>query len=153
MRLYISPVNGDELISDAYPATPCPEQGALRFTGSYIEVEGGDDENKVMEKKIDIVHYFNLNKLELKKAAFNGWAKKFMPMRRAKLQETNPNLVNKFMDEAKKFVKYILDTFDNTEFYFGQSCDPDDMFVICQFNEEGTPYFYLLESAVDNMKC
>ena len=153
MRLYLAPYTQDELISDAYPVIECPEQGGLRFEGRYIEVEGGDDETKVMLNVIDIVHNFNLNKLAVSQAEFNAWAKGFMP-RRAKDLAGEPKKADKFKADARKYVTFIGQNFKDFEFYTGQSCDPEDMFIACKHNEDGTvPYFYLLEAAVDNMKC
>ena len=154
MRIYTAPFTEDELVSDAYPLTQDPEHGAIRFEGRYMEVEDGDDESTQKVTVIDIVYNTNLQKNEIKKAAFGAWAKSFMPRRRAQLQEQDPDKVPVFMDEAKKFVGWVLATFDEWDFYMGQSCDPDDMMIFCKHNEAGDiPYFYLIPSAVNSEKC
>jgi hypothetical protein len=152
MRLYESPINQDEMISDAYPAKPKPEAGALVFEGRYIEKQVDEENPELKVSAVDIVENFNLQQYELKKTAFVGWAKQFMPKRKAQLEKTNPTKVQEFMDNAKKFVTYITGHFADFEFFMGQSGDPDD-YLMASTTENEKPVFYFLELACDSSKC
>jgi hypothetical protein len=152
MRLYESPLQQDEMINDSYPAQPKPEAGALAFEGRYIEKIVDEENPDAKIQVIDIVENFNLQQYDLKKTAFVGWAKAFMPKRKALLEKSNPGKVQEFMDNAKKFVTYITGHFADFEFYMGQSGDPDD-YIMCSTVENGKPLFYFLELACDSSKC
>ena len=152
MRLYESPVNHDEMISDAYPSKKNEEAGALVFEARYIDKLADEENPESKYQVIDIVENFNLQPLDLKKAGFMAWAKQFMPMRKKQLEESDPSKVEQFMAEAKKFVTYIATHFADFEFYMGQSGDPDD-YLMFGTQEGDKPVFYFLDLACDNFKC
>jgi len=152
MKLWESPTNQDEMITDAYPYTVKEEAGALVFKGRYIE-KSVDEESDAKITVVDIVENFNLQPYGgFKKAAFAGWAKAFMPKRRTQLQSSNPTKVDEFMANAKKYVSYIATHFDDFEFYMGASGDPDD-YLMAMATENDEPVFYFLELACDASKC
>mgnify|MGYP003088573775 FL=1 len=152
MRLYESPINHDEMINDAYPAKKNEEAGALVFEARYIEKLADEEDPNSKYQVVDIVENFNLQPYDMKRAAFMGWAKAFMPMRKKQLEESNPGAVDEFMANAKKFVAFIAKNFAQFEIYMGQSGDPDDMLMFAR-EEDGKTYFYFLELACDNFKC
>ena len=152
MRLYESPVNHDEIINDAYPYVRKDEAGALVFEGSMIDKLADEDDPNSKYQVVDIVERFNLQPLDLKKAAFMAWAKQFMPMRKKQLEESMPDKVEQFMAEAKKYVAYIVGHFADFEFYMGQSGDPDD-YLLAGTDEGDKKVFYFLELACDSSKC
>jgi hypothetical protein len=152
MRLYETPVNEDEVINDAYPSKPNADAGALVFEARYIEKRMDDDDPSSVQTVCDIVENFNLQSYDLKKSAFVGWAKKFMPMRKKQLEASNPTKVEQFMADVKKYVTYVTGHFDDFEFYLGRSGDPDD-YVVAATQENEKTVFYLLELACNNVKC
>jgi hypothetical protein len=152
MRVYESAINEDEVIDDAYPSTPNAEVGTLMFEGRYVEKRMDDDDPSSVQTVCDIVDNFNLQSYDLKRSAFVGWAKKFMPMRKKQLETSNPTKVDQFMADAKKYVAYVTAHFDQFEFYLLRSCDPDDyLFAATQDGEKTV--FHLLELACNNVKC
>ena len=152
MRLYESPVNHDEMINDAYPSKPNEEAGCLVFEARYIDKLADEEDPNSVYQVVDIVENFNLQPYDMKKAAFMGWAKKFMQMRKKQLEESNPGAVETFMANAKKFVQFIAKHFADFEVYMGQSGDPDDYLMFGR-EEDGKMVFYFLELACDNYKC
>jgi len=153
MRLYESPLNHDEMINDAYPSTRNEEAGAMVFEARYIEQKTDEyDANSGSYQVVDIVEHFNLQPYGLTRAAFAGWAKQFMPMRKRQLEATSPHLVERFMADAKKFVTYIAAHFTEFEFFTGANGDPDD-YLMCSTQEGDKTVFYFLELACDNSKC
>jgi hypothetical protein len=152
MRLYESPINEDEIINDAYPSKVNAEAGVLTFEARYIEKRMDEDDPSSVTTVCEIVENFNLQPYDLKKAAFVGWAKKFMPMRKKQLEASNPTKVEQFMADAKKYVTYVTGHFDQFEFYLGRSGDPDD-YVFAATEEGEVKVFYLLELACNNVKC
>ncbi|KAH0792518.1 translationally controlled tumor-associated [Histomonas meleagridis] len=152
MRLYESPVNHDEMINDAYPSKPNEEAGCLVFESRYIDKLADEEDPNSKYQVIDIVENFNLQPYDMKKAAFMGWAKQFMPMRKKQLEQSNPGAVDTFMANAKKFVSFIAKHFADFEVYMGQSGDPDDYLMFAR-EEDGKMVFYFLELACDNFKC
>lgn len=150
----MAPITGDELVSDAFPMTVDEEHGALKFEGAFREFEVDEGGETVKKSLIDVVHRFQLNKNEIKKAELGSWAKTFMPKRKKQLEENKPAAVQSFMDNAKKFMGWVLSDFDNFDFYIGQSGDPDDMMLFCRYSDDGvTPYFYIIPDSCDDMKC
>ena len=86
MRYYASPINEDELVSDAFPMKRLEDIGALEFEGMYKEVEVDDGDSVSKQTVMDIPHYNDLQKLELSKAQFGAWVKKFIPVRKNQLE-------------------------------------------------------------------
>ena len=152
MRLYESPVNHDEMINDAYPFTPKPEAGCVCVEARYIDKLADEEDPNSVYQVCDIVENFNLQAYDMKKAAFMGWAKSFMPMRKKQLEESNPTKVDEFMANAKKYVAYIATHFADFEVYMGQSGDPED-YLMFATQEGDKTVFYFLELACDNFKC
>lgn len=150
MRYYASPINEDELVSDAYPLKKREDIGALEFEGAYREFEIEDGETTTKQTLIDVVHQNDLQKLDLKKAQFGAWMKKFIPMRKGQLEG---DAQKEFLVNAKKFVTYVDQHFSEFDFYMGPSADPDDMMLFCKHDESGaTPYFYLIIGSCPDYK-
>jgi hypothetical protein len=153
MKLWESPVNQDEMINDAYPSVAKPEAGCLVFEGRYVDKSVDEDNPSAKVSVVDVVENFNLVPYpDLKKTAFVGWAKQFMPKRRAQLASSNPGRIDQFMADAKKFASYLTAHFAEFEFYMGQSGDPDD-YLMAMTTENDKPVFYFLELACDASKC
>ena len=150
----MAPITGDELVSDAFPMTVDEEHGALKFEGAFREFEVEEGEQMVKKNLIDVVHRFQLCKNEIKTTNLASWAKTFMPKRKKQLEESKPAAVQAFIENAKKFMGWVMSDFANFDFYTGQSCDPDDMMLFCRYSEDGTtPYFYIIPDSCDDMKC
>ena len=152
MRLYECPFTNDELISDAYPHTFREDIGCLEFESRMIEKLLDEDDPNSKYEVLDIVANFDLQEYDMKKAAFMGWVKSYMPKRKAQLEQNNPSIVAAFMQDAKNFANYIAKNWDNIQVYMGKSGDPDGMLLFAETRDTKT-YFLLLEKAADNFKC
>lgn len=58
-----------------------------------------------------------------------------------KLQETNPDEVATFEKGAMVYVKKVVGSFKDWEFFTGESMDPDGMLVLLNYREDGTTPF------------
>ena len=152
MRLYECPFTNDELISDAYPHKLREDIGCLEFESRMIDKLADEDDPNSKYQVVDIVENFDLQPYEMKKAAFMGWVKSFMPKRKAQLEQNSPEKVADFMKEAKAFASYIASNFAKITVYMGKSGDPDGMLLFSE-ERDGKEYFLLLEKGADNFKC
>ena len=154
MRIYLAPFTNDELISDKYPMFDDVEHGALRFEGRYMDVESEDEENPGVTRVIDVVHFGGLFRIDLTKNLFNHWAKSFIPTRLKQLSEGPAERADKFKRDGQIFIKWVVDNFDEFDFFTGSSNDPNDFFLFCKHDESGSiPFFYLIADAVESEKC
>lgn len=58
-----------------------------------------------------------------------------------KLEETDPEAVSVFEKGAQAYVKKIVGSFKDWEFFTGESMDPDGMLVLLNYREDGTTPF------------
>ncbi|OHT06730.1 Translationally-controlled tumor protein like protein [Tritrichomonas foetus] len=152
MRLYECPFTNDELISDAYPHKLREDIGCLEFESRYVEKLADEEDPNSKYQVLDIVENFGLQEFEMKKAAFMGWVKSYMPKRKGQLEQNNPSIVADFMKDAKAFATYIATNWSNISVYMGKSGDPDSMLLFAE-ERDGKTYFLLLEKGADNFKC
>ncbi|EAY00606.1 hypothetical protein TVAG_180840 [Trichomonas vaginalis G3] len=150
MRYYASPIEEDELVSDAYKLVRKEDIGALEFEGDYIEVDVEEGETTRKDTVMNIPYNNNLQKLELTKAQFGAWCKKFIPARKAQL---SGDAQTEFMQNAKKFVMWVDANFKEFDFFVGPTNNVDDMMLFCKHDESGAkPYFYLIIGSCPDYK-
>lgn len=57
------------------------------------------------------------------------------------LEEKHPEQVTEFEKGAQAYIKKVIGSFKDWEFYTGESMDPDGMVVLANWREDGTtPY-------------
>ena len=89
----------------------------------------------------NVVHSFRLQQTAFDKKSFLTYIKGYMKAVKAKLQETNPEEVPKFEKGAQTYVKKVIGSFKDWEFFTGESMDPDAMVVMLNYREDGTTPF------------
>ena len=90
------------------------------------------------EQVINIVHSFRLQSTQFDKKSYLTYLKGYMKAVKAKLPEDQ---VPAFEKGAAAFAKKIVGSFNDWEFFTGESMDPDGMVALLNYREDGvTPY-------------
>ncbi|KAH3765825.1 translationally controlled tumor protein [Pelomyxa schiedti] len=167
MRVFKDVISGDEIASDSFPLseqTCCyilKGRMVVKESGDYgISSNAGDEEGDVAdsldsasEKVIDIVDAHRLVKAPFDKKSYMAYIKGYMGKIREHVHTNNPAREKPFMTEAAEFVKKILANFDDYTFYSGESCNPDAMYPILFWGDDGvTPMFYIFKDGIKEEK-
>ncbi|CAM9021757.1 unnamed protein product [Wickerhamomyces anomalus] len=144
----------DELLSDAYDikvvddviieadCTMVTVGGDNVDIGANPSAEGGDDElDSAAETVNNVVYSFRLQQTQFDKKSFLTYIKGYMKKVKSHLQEKNPDQVEIFEKGAQKYVKKVIGSFNDWDFYTGESMDPDGMLVLLNYREDGTTPF------------
>lgn len=157
MIIYTDILTGDELLSDAYDLKEVDgviyeaDCDMIKVGGDNIDIganpsaeDGDEDLEDGTEMVNNIVHTFRLQQSAFDKKSFLTYIKGYMKQIKAKLQESNPDEVAVFEKGAQAYVKKIIGSFNDWEFFTGESMDPDGMLVLLNYREDGTtPYVAL----------
>lgn len=157
MIIYTDILSGDELLSDAYDLKEVDgviyeaDCDMIKVGGDNIDIganpsaeDGDEDLEDGTEMVNNIVHTFRLQQTAFDKKSFLTYIKGYMKQIKAKLQESNPDEVAVFEKGAQAYVKKIIGSFNDWEFFTGESMDPDGMLVLLNYREDGTtPYVAL----------
>lgn len=159
--------SGDELLSDAYDVklvdnvvyeADCQlvqvRPGADVDIGANPSAEAGDDDvEDGVETVNNVVYSFRLQQTAFDKKSFLTYIKGYMKAVKAKLAESNPDQVETFEKGAAAYVKKVIGSFKDWEFYTGESMDPDAMIVLMNYREDGeTPYVAIWKHGVNEEK-
>lgn len=110
--------------------------------GANPSAEGGDEDlDSTQETVNNVVYSFRLQQTAFDKKSFLTYIKGYMKTIKAKLQETAPEEVEVFEKGAMVYVKKVVASFKDWEFYTGESMDPDAMLVLLNYREDGTTPF------------
>lgn len=157
MIIYTDILSGDELLSDAYDLKEVDgviyeaDCDMIKVGGDNIDIganpsaeDGDEDLEDGTEMVNNIVHTFRLQQSAFDKKSFLTYIKGYMKQIKAKLQESNPDEVAVFEKGAQAYVKKVIGSFKDWEFFTGESMDPDGMLVLLNYREDGTtPYVAL----------
>lgn len=157
MIIYTDIISGDELLSDAYDLKEVDgviyeaDCDMIKVGGDNIDIganpsaeDGDEDLEDSTEMVNNIVHTFRLQQTAFDKKSFLTYIKGYMKQIKAKLQESNPDEVAVFEKGAQAYVKKVIGSFKDWEFFTGESMDPDGMLVLLNYREDGTtPYVAL----------
>lgn len=154
MIIYKDIISGDELLSDAYNIKEVDDViyeadcAMVKVGGDSVDIganpsaEGGDEElDDGAEIVNNVVYSFRLQPTGFDKKSFLTYIKGYMKAIKAKLQESNPDAVPTFEKGAQAYVKKIIGSFKDWEFFTGESMDPDGMVVMLNYREDGTTPF------------
>ena len=73
---------------------------------------------------------------------------------KAKLEEDSPDQVESFTKGAQAFVKEVIGSFSEWQFYYGEGMSAEGMIVLSKYSDDGqTPYFYLYKHGVEEEKA
>lgn len=170
MLVYKCLFSGDEVCSDSYKQLPPFDDESLSDVGFEVlskkivkgnedfgiadnseEGEGGADPSA--ETVIDIVDTFRLVETGFGKKDFGVYIKTYMQRVKTHLEEKNPSRVEKFMSGAQTVVKKILASFDDFQFFLGESMDAEAACVFAYYKDgEETPRFVYLKDCLKEEK-
>ncbi|KAH3680691.1 hypothetical protein WICPIJ_008155 [Wickerhamomyces pijperi] len=154
MKIYTDKISGDELLSDAYDlklvdnvifeadcAMVTVGNGDIDIGGNPSAEDGEEALDDGAETVNNVVYSFRLQQTMFDKKSFLTYIKGYMKRIKALLQESNPEEVEIFEKGAATYVKKVIGSFNDWEFYTGESMDPDAMLVLLNYREDGTtPY-------------
>ncbi|GMG40445.1 unnamed protein product [Ambrosiozyma monospora] len=168
MLIFKDIISNDELLSDAYDVkevdgaiyeADCTmikvKAGADVDIGANPSAEGGDDDDAEdgVETVNNVVYSFRLQQTSFDKKSFLVYIKGYMKKVKAYLAEHNPDQVEAFEKGATKYVKKVVGSFKDWEFFTGESMDPDAMIVLLNYREDGTtPYVAIWKHGVTEEK-
>ncbi|CCE90806.1 Tma19p TDEL_0B06770 [Torulaspora delbrueckii] len=166
MKIYKDIFSNDELLSDAYDLKEVDgviyeaDCAMVKVGGDNIDIganpsaeDGGDDVEDGSEVVNNVVHSFRLQQTAFDKKSFLGYIKGYMKAVKAKLQESNPDAIPTFEKGAQAYVKKVIGSFKDWEFFTGESMDPDAMVIMLNYREDGvTPFVAIWKHGVDEEK-
>lgn len=163
MKIFSDIFSGDELLSDAYDVkevdgvifeADCQNiqvrSGADVDIGANPSAEGMEEEAEDgVETVNNVVYSFRLQQTAFDKKSFLTYIKGYMKAVKAKLAETDPEQVEVFEKGATTYVKKVVGSFKDWEFFTGESMDPDAMIVLMNYREDGeTPFVAIWKHGV-----
>ncbi|GAA5846597.1 hypothetical protein JCM9279_006756 [Rhodotorula babjevae] len=166
MLIYSDALTGDELISDAYDLTETDDvvyeadatmitikEGAVDI-GANASAEEAEETLEEGEQRVNnIVHSFRLTETQFDKKSYMTYLKGYMKAVKAHLAETNPDRVAAFEKGAATYAKKVLGSFNDWQFFTGESMNPDGMVVLMNYREDGvTPYMVFWKDGVKEVK-
>ncbi|CCC71605.1 hypothetical protein NCAS_0H02950 [Naumovozyma castellii] len=166
MIIYKDIFSGDEILSDAYDCKEVDgviyeaDCAMIKVGGGDIDIganpsaeDGGDEVDDGSEVVNNVVYTFRLQPTGFDKKSFLTYIKGYMKAVKAKLQETNPDAVATFEKGAQTYVKKVIGSFKDWEFFTGESMDPDAMIIMLNYREDGTtPYVAIWKHGINEEK-
>ncbi|GBL51620.1 hypothetical protein ACI3LY_003608 [Candidozyma auris] len=155
MKIYTDVISNDELLSDAYDIkevdgvvyeadcamVQVKNGGDIDIGANPSAEDAADDVEDGVETVNNIVHSFRLQQTQFDKKSFLTYIKGYMKQIKAYLSEHNPDEVETFEKGAQAYVKKVIGSFKDWEFFTGESMDPDAMIVLLNYREDGTTPF------------
>ncbi|KAK6197940.1 translationally controlled tumor protein [Scheffersomyces amazonensis] len=166
MLIFQDVISGDELLSDAYDIKEVDgviyEADCQMITvangdvdiGANPSAEDGDEDLEDGAETVNnVVYSFRLQQTSFDKKSFLTYIKGYMKRIKAHLAEKNPEAVEVFEKGATAYVKKVIGSFNDWDFYTGESMDPDAMVVLLNYRENGTtPYVAVWKHGIDENK-
>ncbi|CAG8448941.1 10012_t:CDS:2 [Ambispora leptoticha] len=159
MIIYKDVINGEEIVSDAYNLKEV-DDFAYEADGRLITVKAGADvdiganpsaeeQEEALEEGstqvIDIVHAFRLQSATFDKKSYMSHIKVYMKKIKEHLTKANPDRVPIFEKQAATFVKKVIGSIGDYDFYVPSGFynhDTEGMVILVNYREDGiTPYF------------
>lgn len=165
-QLFTDIISNDEMCSDGYEMK-LVDDVVYEVDAAKIVVSDGDVDiganpsaeeaaealENGAEQVINIVHSFRLQSTQFDKKSYLGYLKGYMKAVKAKLAESNPDRVPEFEKGAAAFAKKIVGSFNDWEFYTGESMDPEGMVALLNYREDGvTPYLVFWKDGLRETK-
>lgn len=166
MIIYKDIFSDDELLSDAYDAK-LVDGVVYEADCAMVTVSGGDvdiganpsaedaaeDLEDGAETVNNVVYSFRLQQTAFDKKSFVTFIKGYMKNVKKHLEEKDPEAVATFEKGAAGYVKKVIGSFNDWDFYTGESMDPEGMIVMLNYREDGTtPYVAIWKHGVNELK-
>ncbi|KAL6929049.1 hypothetical protein ACO0SA_002385 [Hanseniaspora valbyensis] len=166
MIIYKDIISDDELLSDAYDVNlvdgviyeaDCDlikvGNGDVDIGANPSAEDAEDDLEEGQEIVNNVVYSFRLQQTAFDKKSFLTYIKGYMKSIKKQLEETDPEAVSVFEKGAQAYVKKIVGSFKDWEFFTGESMNPDGMVVLLNYREDGTtPYVAIWKHGVSAEK-
>lgn len=148
MLIYSDVFNNDKILADSFPAEELYGGTILAVTGSYVIA---DEETQRME--VNIQRDFSLCQTDHTLRSFHLYIKGYSKRLLEYLQVNDPNRAYGFTVGFKKSIQHILETFDEYEFFYGESKDPTAMIILRKFDADDSgnktiPRFYYFQDGL-----
>ncbi|CDK27405.1 unnamed protein product [Kuraishia capsulata CBS 1993] len=154
MLIFKDVISGDELLSDAYEPklvdnavfeADCQMitvgSGDVDIGANPSAEDGGEDLEDGAQTVNNVVYSFRLQQTSFDKKSFLVYIKGYMKRVKAYLAENDPDQVEAFEKGATAYVKKVVGSFKDWDFYTGESMDPDAMVILLNYREDGTTPF------------
>lgn len=162
MIIFKDIISGDELLSDAYDQQLVDDViyeadcDLVKIGGDNVNIganpsaeDGDDDLEEGQEIVNNVVYSFRLQQTAFDKKSFLTYIKGYMKAIKKQLQETDPEAIPVFEKGASTYVKKVVSSFNDWEFFTGESMNPDGMLVLLNYRENGTtPYVAIWKHGV-----
>ena len=167
MIVYKDIFTGDEVLSDSFPVKKIEGVEGLLEAESAMVAVGGDvdigcgnafggggeeeevDSDVVKENNISGSSGFGYMEMPFgSKNEFKQWFKEYVRKLRQELKGSGTPVeeIKKFMDEAPVFFKWLLEKFDDLQFFVSKSMNPDGGIIFSYYKDGAmTPTFIYIE--------
>ncbi|XP_061579793.1 translationally-controlled tumor protein homolog [Cololabis saira] len=170
MIIYKCIISGDEMFSDIYKVKESENGIFYIVEGKTISrTEGFDDalisanasaeeacegNDSATVSGVDIVLNHKLQETGFDKKGYMSYIKDYLKVVKAKLQETNPERVDKFMADVTTEVKKVVGNIKNYQFFTGEAMNPEGMVGLLDYREDGvTPFMLFFKDGLELEKC
>lgn len=166
MIIFTDVISGDELLSDAYDVKLVDgvvyeaECAMIKVGDDNVDI-GGNPSAEDAEEELDstvttvnnIIYSFKLQLTLFDKKSFLTFIKGYMKRIKGHLADNDPDAVDAFEKGAQTYIKKVIGSFGDWDFYTGESMDPDAMIVLLNYREDGTtPYVAIWKHGVKETK-
>lgn len=167
MLIFTDIISNDELLSDAFDIKEV-DNCVYEVDAEMINVKAGADVDiganpsaEEAEEALEdgatqvnnVVYNSRLQETSFDKKSFMIYIKGYMKKVKTYLEEHNPEEVSNFEKGATAYVKKVLGSFKDWEFFTGESMDPDGMVVLLNWREDGTtPYLVFWKHGLKSQK-
>jgi len=169
MLLYKDVFSGDEMLTDAYKLIePTDNDAVYEIDCTMIQIKQGADvdiganpsaeeADESVEDGVEtvnnIVYSMRLAPTTFDKKSYLTYVKGYMKKLKAKLQEIHPERVEAFEKGAQAYVKKVIGSFKDWEFFTGETMDTDGMVALLNYRDDGvTPYIVFFKDGLEEVK-
>lgn len=167
MLLYQDVISNDEMITDAFTIVEVDDiayevdckmitikEGADVDIGANASAEEATEElEDGMIQVNNIAYSMRLVETQFDKKSFMTYIKGFMKSVKKYLEENNPDRLPAFEAKIQPFVKKVIGSFKDYEFYVGESMNPDGGVAMLNYREDGvTPFFTFFKDGLKIQK-
>jgi hypothetical protein len=162
MIVYTDVFSDDEFLSDAHAITEVAGNTMFRVIGKMITVtddcdigldlEDEDDAPPEARTVLNLVESFHLQETQYDKKSFMGYIKALMKKILTHLEGKDEEIAV-FKAGIQPFVKEVIGSFKEWQFFTGESFDPDASMALCRWETipetgESAPVLYYFKHAL-----